>query len=239
MPATTGTDFLIKVNTGTVGVPIWTTVGGQRSGTLNMGADEADFTSKDSSGWHEGEPVIRNWSVDFDALLIEGDAGLVALEDAYMDNEKVQVQVAMPSGKVYSGYATLSDFSYEGPYDSESTASGSLTGSGELAPTGTAKSTGLTTPFFVISQSAVVTPVKAGDVFDYIATVLTGVTSVTVTPTAAAGDITVNGNVVATGVASSAITLGAAGTNTTIQIVVTETDKQPKTYTIRVARAAL
>ena len=99
-------------------------------------------------------------------------------------------------------------------------------------------SNGLTTPFFAISNSAVVTPAASGSVYDYVATVLTGVTSVTVTPTATAGVITVNGNVVATGVASSAIALGAAGSITTVTIVVAETGKAAKTYTIRIARAA-
>ncbi len=99
-------------------------------------------------------------------------------------------------------------------------------------------STGLTTPFFSISESAVILPAPAQTTYDYIATVLTGVSSVTVTPTATAGVITVNGNVVATGQSSGAIALGAAGSVTTITIVVTETGKVAKTYTIRVARAA-
>lgn len=102
----------------------------------------------------------------------------------------------------------------------------------------TTESTGLTTPFFSVSNSAVVVPTKAGDVYEYVATVLTGVSSVTVTPTATAGVITVNGTVVATGNPSGAITLGAAGSLTDITIVVTETSKAPKTYTITVARAA-
>lgn len=115
------------------------------------------------------------------------------------------------------------------------TATLKVTGKPTLANTA---STGLTTPFFVISQSAVVTPALAGNVYTYVGTVLTGVTSVTVTPTAAAGTITVNGNTVATGVASSAITLGAAGSVTTITIVVTETGKTAKTYTVYLSRAA-
>jgi len=101
-----------------------------------------------------------------------------------------------------------------------------------------ATSTGLTTPYFVISESAVITPSAAGDVYTYVGTVLTGISSVTVTPTATAGVITVEGNIVATGVESSAITLGAAGSVTEITIVVTETDKAPKTYTIWLSRAA-
>ena len=114
--------------------------------------------------------------------------------------------------------------------------------SASIKPTGkptlaTAASTGLTTPFFVISESAVISPAASGSVYTYVATVLTGITSVTVTPTAAAGVITVDGNTVATGVASSAITLGAANSVTTITIVVTETAKSPRTYTIYLRRA--
>ncbi len=99
-------------------------------------------------------------------------------------------------------------------------------------------STGLTTPFFAISESAVIVPAPSQTTYDYIATVLTGVSSVTVTPTATAGVITVNGTVVATGQASGAIALGAAGSVTTVTIVVTETGKVAKTYMVRVARAA-
>lgn len=99
-------------------------------------------------------------------------------------------------------------------------------------------STGLTTPFFELSENAVITPTLSGNTYTYVATVLAGVTSITVTPTASAGIITVNGNTVASGEASSAIALGAAGSVTTITIVVTETNKIPKTYTIYVSRAA-
>ncbi len=83
-----------------------------------------------------------------------------------------------------------------------------------------------------------IVPAPAQTTYDYVATVLTGVSSVTVTPTATAGVITVNGTVVATGQASGAIALGAAGSVTTVTIVVTESAKVAKTYTVRVARAA-
>jgi hypothetical protein len=99
-----------------------------------------------------------------------------------------------------------------------------------------ATSTGLTTPFFSISESAVITPDAIGNVYEFVATVLTAIASVVVTPTAAAGVITVNGSTVATGQASSAITLGAADTITVITIVVTETSKAPLTYRILLTR---
>jgi hypothetical protein len=113
--------------------------------------------------------------------------------------------------------------------------------SATIKPTGkptfaVATSAGLTTPFFSIDESAVLTPAAAAGVYTYTASVLTAVTSVKVTPTAVAGVITVNGNVVTSGVASSSIPLGVAGSVTTITVVVTETNKAPKTYTIYMAR---
>jgi len=112
--------------------------------------------------------------------------------------------------------------------------------SATIKPTGKptfaiAASTGMSA--VTLSNSAVLAPTFAIGTFDYVATVLTGVSYITVTPTAAAGVITVNGSVVATGVASSAIPLGAAGSITTVTVVVTETNKAPKSYVFRVVRA--
>ena len=98
-------------------------------------------------------------------------------------------------------------------------------------------SDGLTTPFFEISESAVISPAPSATKYDYIATVLTAVTSVTVTPTGT-GVLTVQGSVVATGEASTAITLGAAGTIKDIVVTQKNTGKVAKTYRIKLFRAA-
>jgi len=128
-------------------------------------------------------------------------------------------------------------------FETDFTAGSQVTFAAELKITGApvlavTASTGLTTPFFSISESAVIIPAAANATYSYVATVLTGIMSVTVTPTATSGVITVNGNIVATGVPSGAIALGAAGSITTITITVTETGKTAKTYTIQLARAA-
>jgi predicted secreted protein len=119
---------------------------------------------------------------------------------------------------------------------------GAIPFSATIKPTGkptfaVATSAGLTNPFFTLSNDAVLAPAASSTVYDYVATVLTAVDSITVTPTASAGTITVNGSTVVSGQASSTITLGAAGSITVVTIVVTETNKAPKTYTIRVVRA--
>ena len=99
-------------------------------------------------------------------------------------------------------------------------------------------SDGLTTPFFEISESAVISPAPATAKYDYIATVLTAISSVTVTPTAATGVLTVQGGTVVSGAASTAIALGAAGTITDIVITQKDTKKVAKTYRIKLFRAA-
>lgn len=104
---------------------------------------------------------------------------------------------------------------------------------------GVEATTGLTDPWFEMSDDAIIVPDPAGDVYEYVATVLFGVTSVTITPTASGGQtITVNGNTVISGEKSSAIALGAPGSVTDAVIKVSYTGKSSKTYTIHIARAA-
>jgi len=135
MPGVSGVTFLIQVNTGTE-TTTWTAVGGQRGATLNRSVDEADVTSKESLGWHEGLPTIKNWSIDFDGLVIEDNTAYKRLETAYMNNEVLQVQVITPAGNKYSGKAFLTDFSIDAPYDDAMTYSGTLQGTGSLTLTG-------------------------------------------------------------------------------------------------------
>jgi len=99
-----------------------------------------------------------------------------------------------------------------------------------------ATATGLTTPFFALSNSAVIIPTPSAAVFTYIASVLTAIASLTITPTATAQTIKINGNVVASGVPSSAITLGAAGSITPVTIEVSSASAAAKIYTIYISR---
>lgn len=133
--ATTGVDFLVYVNTGTPETPTWTLVAGQRNGRLNRRTDEANLTSKDSAGWHKGKPAILTWSIDFDGLIVEGDAGQDKLDEAWRGRQQVQVQMVTEAGTRHTGMATIADLVNETPYDAEATMSGTLSGSGELQRT--------------------------------------------------------------------------------------------------------
>lgn len=210
-------------------------------GDIELSQEFIDVTTHDSSGGYR----------EFIAAKIR-EAGEVAIEGNFLatdtdgqiglknDLEAGTVQnfvITFPEGTSWTFTAVVSKFSISSPLEKQMGFSATLkiAGKPSLAIN---VSTGLTTPYFAISNDAVIVPAPAVAVYEYVATVLTAVSSITVTPTAANGTITVNGNVVASGVASSAIVLGPAGSITNVRIVVTETGKAPKTYAIQIARAA-
>lgn len=130
---TTGVDFLVYVNTGTLAAPTWTKIAGQRNGRLSRRTDTANLTSKDSAGWARNIPTIISWNIDFDGLIVEGDSGQDALEEAWRNREQVQVRMVTEAGVKYTGLASITDLSDAAPYETEATFSGTLTGSEELA----------------------------------------------------------------------------------------------------------
>jgi len=203
--------------------------------------DEIPLDNSDSPDeWDESLPGMKHGGdLAIDMIFVPGDAGQAAMIAAFDAGTVATLLLTAPAavGVTVSMSAWVKSMGGSFPYKGEivQTVTFHITGAVTYSA---AASTGLTTPFFSISESAVITPDPAGDEYDYVATVLTGVESVTVTPTATAGVITVDGNTVATGEASSAITLGAAGSVTTVTVVVKETGKTAKTYTIRVVRAA-
>lgn len=130
--AIAGVDILLKVNTGTKEVPVWTVVAGQRSATLKMTTESINVTSKTNYGWADTIPSVRSWSIEGEGLIEIGDAGFEVLENAFFNRKQVTCQIAMPSGLNYKGLSTLKDFSYNMNHDSEATASFTLEGSGAL-----------------------------------------------------------------------------------------------------------
>jgi len=139
MPAATtpssGILCLLKVNTGTPEIPVYTSVGAQRNATLKMDGKEIDVTSKDSGGWEENVPGTKSWAIDCDGLYMDGDAAQTELEDAYMAGDQIMVNVVTPSGRLYAGTATITSLEIAAPHDKEMTNKVSLKGSGALTPT--------------------------------------------------------------------------------------------------------
>lgn len=131
--ASKGLDFLVMINTGTSVAPSFKPVAAQRGATLNRSAETLDITSKDSDGWKENLAGLKEWSIDADGLLVESDDAFKKLETAFMDSEKIKIQLQTASGNKYEGDAIITDFPIEAPYDDVATYSLSFTGAGKLA----------------------------------------------------------------------------------------------------------
>jgi len=128
-----GLDILVSLNTGTHAVPVWVVLGGQRGATLNRSGEVIDMTDKNSAGWKENAAGFKEWSVDCDGFYVTTDTAFTALETAYENGTQVEIKVAKTAGISYIGYAIITDFPVELPYDDAMTYSISFTGTTALA----------------------------------------------------------------------------------------------------------
>lgn len=131
--ATVGKDFLLYVNTGTVAVPVWTLIGGQRGASLSRSAEEIDVSHKGSGGWGAKKAGLRSWSLDLDGLILSSDSGIAALEYAFQNGLEVNVKLEYPDKSYNTGWGSVTDFSMEAPHDGEATLKGTISGNGALA----------------------------------------------------------------------------------------------------------
>lgn len=124
-----GIDILIMVETGE---GTFTKVAGQRGATLNRSADTLETTNKDTEGWKDFETAYKEWSIDADGLYVSDDNAYQVIEQAFMNSERIMVQMATPSGEKYQGEAVITDLPIEAPYDDMATYSVTIQGSGKL-----------------------------------------------------------------------------------------------------------
>lgn len=123
-PAVSGINFTLSIG-GQI-------LGGQRNVTMNWSMETIDKTSRDSDNWYEYLPGLRGWTIDFDGLFLEDDSAEENLEAAWIGHTSLAIILTTPATVPYSGTCYLTAFSFTGPYSAESTATGTLQGSGEL-----------------------------------------------------------------------------------------------------------
>lgn len=132
--ATAGKDYLIYLNTGTTeAAPIWTLLGGQRSGDLNREADEIDASHKTSGGWKSTLPGLRSWSIDLETVYLAGDTGAKFLEAAFLAGKQVHVKFEYPDKSFVTGWGSITECSLSTPHDDVATLKGTISGDGPLS----------------------------------------------------------------------------------------------------------
>lgn len=130
--ATVGKDYLLKVNTGTVAAPVWTSIGAQRSADLKRTAESIDISHKTSGGWSAKKAGLRSWSIDLGGLMLLSDTGIEALEAAFIEGKEINIQLVYPDNSTQSGWGSITDFSLSTPHDGSAEISGTIEGNGEL-----------------------------------------------------------------------------------------------------------
>ncbi|MCK4825172.1 hypothetical protein KA005_56005, partial [bacterium] len=126
-----GTDIYLKVNAGTEGAPNYQKVGGQKNASFDRALGTIDVTDKDSPGLEEHLPGIGNWSISFDAFLIEDNAYWLDIEDSHEARTQLLYQIITPS-HTYTGKATVESLSMSGPLADAGVVSFTLKGTAAL-----------------------------------------------------------------------------------------------------------
>lgn len=110
-------------------------VSGQQGLTINRTADSIEITSKDTEGgWKSKIAGMKEWSIDNDGIYVLSDDSHKELSNAFENSEPVCVKIINNKLKkgMFAGFAVITDYSLEAPYDDSMTYSISLEGMGAL-----------------------------------------------------------------------------------------------------------
>ena len=106
-------------------------IGGQQGCSINRETETSDTTTKDSGVWSEAEAIGLSWSVDCDGLVVVGDEGLEALENAWENMQQVDIKYGSASN-YKTGKAIITSLSSNSAKKEKTTYSVSFQGVGAL-----------------------------------------------------------------------------------------------------------
>ena len=131
--ATAGKEYLLYVNaTGTQAEPVWTLVGGQRSGDLNRTADEIDASCKTDDGWKVTLAGLKSWNISLENLYLLDDDGAAFVEEAFNEGEKIMVKFEYADKSSMTGICTVTECTISTPHTDVATMNCTLSGVGGL-----------------------------------------------------------------------------------------------------------
>lgn len=207
--------------------------------------DTIDITSHDSDNTYKEfvAGIADGGEISLEGNFITGDTnGQIVFHTDIQGGTKRTCYIVLPMaiGKATSFSAIAKGFTPDFPYDDKIGVSGSLqvTGKPSLLTTQSTGMSGLTGIEENAGAALTITPDIAVGTYAYTCSVNTASTWVKLTPVAASHTIYVQGTAVISGEQSGEVTLGDAGTDTDVLIVVYETSKAPRLYTLTVTRPA-
>ena len=129
-----GKNVLVYINFGesaTESSPKWTLIGGQRSASLSMTADDIDATNKASDGWGETYAGLKSTELSMDGIINKNDEGYAALKDAFVKGEAVDLCRYATDGTADRNWYNITELSDETPHDDMATFSMTAGGVGK------------------------------------------------------------------------------------------------------------
>ena len=118
-----GIDIILKIN----GVP----VAGQLGANLMRSMSPIDITNKITGEWGDSLAGVKTWRISCNGLFVVNASSLQMLEDAFMNNEEIQVSFHI-NNKNYFGQVLITDFPVSSIYNAQFSYNVSLLGTGEL-----------------------------------------------------------------------------------------------------------
>lgn len=107
-------------------------LGGQQGANLMRQAQVINITNKINSEWAENLTGVKSWSVVCSGLYVVNDKSFSLLEDAFMNNKKVEVSINIGSQQL-KGQAIITDFPLNAVFNKEFKYNLKLLGTGALA----------------------------------------------------------------------------------------------------------
>lgn len=107
-------------------------LGGQQGASLMRQAQVINITNKINSEWAENLTGVKSWSVVCSGLYVVNDKSFSLLEDAFMNNKKVEVSIKIGSQQL-KGQALITDFPLSAVFNKEFKYNLKLLGTGALA----------------------------------------------------------------------------------------------------------
>ena len=118
---TTGRTYLLKVNTGTVGTPVWTEIASKTGLSYNPSTNMIDVSS---TGLFEHVlPGRKSEVINFDGLFIRSGDDFVTLLAAYRANDRIQVYRVDNNVNIEWAYAYIESMPQDFPSDGAATIS--------------------------------------------------------------------------------------------------------------------
>jgi predicted secreted protein len=129
-----GTGCKIYYDTDGGATPVFTSIEGLITDSLNVTQAIIDTTDKDSGNWGDHITGIRGWTTDFEAHIDTGSTAQEKVIDDLLIATQViaKIEYKTSNSSKYSGSCSCTDYSLSNAFNDSQKVSGTLTGTGAL-----------------------------------------------------------------------------------------------------------